>query len=605
MSTVTADLPRLPSHCPHKLPASCALTATPKCCACVDRRPHASAYAVYIDGLGSVLRGTRWERYCWTCKAFWEARLAATNPLLEPAQTRIPDFPEQTAFLAQWHDYHRGYTTVTLPSGAIEQRPVLGEPLKDVAIGHLPCSLAEVAVARDPGQQASPNTTSASQAAGAGPVELPAPSPTGAQGRGRTNDMVIAVSQASRSWFDDVPTASEGNVTRHHRHTSPTEFPTRRIAGLRRDLRRMRRGIERIMMGLHELGEEVPEARQVATASADVDRLLGLAEGELLARWETAGAGPGPGPTLAGDITSNVTPTRSASRQEVARARAACDQALLRYNSASEHLRDVLQRHQNLEQEHRALEHFTSVFGTREEVERQGAEYESPISGMFARAWGTYREREQERRRDRLLRDVLVAEDRMMSDGPRAHPDAELAGWERHRRPEYGGLVGARLPETPFGLSDSPHSRARGTSYLDRDEGSMTDYYGTLPGSSRRDRPRDTTYVGVGNEDLLHYLRRDVASPLHGRPGEERFFEGDYGSSGSSLDGRGLDDDDGRPPPLEDADMTVSLSCKVCYSQVADTAVLPCGHLVMCQVGVEHLATADPTASVVPWSIAS
>lgn len=47
---------------------------------------------------------------------------------------------------------------------------------------------------------------------------------------------------------------------------------------------------------------------------------------------------------------------------------------------------------------------------------------------------------------------------------------------------------------------------------------------------------------------------------------------------------KGLDDDDGRPAPKSDEEMTLMMECKVCYSQIADIAVIPCGHLVMCEV---------------------
>ncbi|KAF2086439.1 hypothetical protein K490DRAFT_9207, partial [Saccharata proteae CBS 121410] len=30
-------------------------------------------------------------------------------------------------------------------------------------------------------------------------------------------------------------------------------------------------------------------------------------------------------------------------------------------------------------------------------------------------------------------------------------------------------------------------------------------------------------------------------------------------------------------------EMTTVLECKVCFSQCADTALLPCGHMVMCR----------------------
>ncbi|KAF1961717.1 hypothetical protein CC80DRAFT_401023 [Byssothecium circinans] len=38
-----------------------------------------------------------------------------------------------------------------------------------------------------------------------------------------------------------------------------------------------------------------------------------------------------------------------------------------------------------------------------------------------------------------------------------------------------------------------------------------------------------------------------------------------------------------RPPPLSDEEMKKSLECQVCYQQIADIAVLPCGHMCMCK----------------------
>ena len=46
---------------------------------------------------------------------------------------------------------------------------------------------------------------------------------------------------------------------------------------------------------------------------------------------------------------------------------------------------------------------------------------------------------------------------------------------------------------------------------------------------------------------------------------------------------RGLDVDSTRPEPRSEDQLTVKLDCKVCYTQVADTIFLPCGHLVMCR----------------------
>ncbi|KAF2634801.1 hypothetical protein P280DRAFT_438343, partial [Massarina eburnea CBS 473.64] len=38
-----------------------------------------------------------------------------------------------------------------------------------------------------------------------------------------------------------------------------------------------------------------------------------------------------------------------------------------------------------------------------------------------------------------------------------------------------------------------------------------------------------------------------------------------------------------RPDPLSDEQMTKNLACQVCYVQIADIAILPCGHMCMCK----------------------
>jgi hypothetical protein len=44
-----------------------------------------------------------------------------------------------------------------------------------------------------------------------------------------------------------------------------------------------------------------------------------------------------------------------------------------------------------------------------------------------------------------------------------------------------------------------------------------------------------------------------------------------------------LDSQPERPSPLSDEEMTKKLDCQVCYQQLANIALLPCGHMVMCQ----------------------
>ncbi|RAL14241.1 C3HC4 finger protein [Aspergillus homomorphus CBS 101889] len=40
---------------------------------------------------------------------------------------------------------------------------------------------------------------------------------------------------------------------------------------------------------------------------------------------------------------------------------------------------------------------------------------------------------------------------------------------------------------------------------------------------------------------------------------------------------------DGRPDPKESEDLNVSLECKICFTQLVDTVILPCGHAVLCR----------------------
>ncbi|KAF1941936.1 hypothetical protein EJ02DRAFT_454773 [Clathrospora elynae] len=144
MGTLTADCPRLDAHCPHKLATSCRLTSTLNCCACADVRAHSRTYRVYIDGVGFVQRGTRWQGYCWFCKEFWSNRLAATDPPLETSQTRIPEIPDQAEFLERWWEFHQGYRVAKLADGTEQHIAVIGEPFKEVSPGFLPRTLDQL-----------------------------------------------------------------------------------------------------------------------------------------------------------------------------------------------------------------------------------------------------------------------------------------------------------------------------------------------------------------------------------------------------------------------------------------------------------------------------
>jgi hypothetical protein len=60
------------------------------------------------------------------------------------SQTRIPEIPEQTEFLERWFEFHQGYRIAKLEDGTDQHMPVLGEPLKEVAPGLLPRTLDQL-----------------------------------------------------------------------------------------------------------------------------------------------------------------------------------------------------------------------------------------------------------------------------------------------------------------------------------------------------------------------------------------------------------------------------------------------------------------------------
>lgn len=110
MGTLTAGVERLAGHCDHKLPTSCQLTIT-ECCACADERAHSASYSVYIDGVGFVPRGTRWQRYCWFCKEVSAlARQPAERSLMETPRSSGRTESQQAVCYLLIRRYLRGRT---------------------------------------------------------------------------------------------------------------------------------------------------------------------------------------------------------------------------------------------------------------------------------------------------------------------------------------------------------------------------------------------------------------------------------------------------------------------------------------------------------------
>lgn len=79
---------------------------------------------------------------------FWNNRIQATEPALEPSQTRIPLVPDQTEFLERWFEFHQGHRFARAADGTDHCIAVIGEPFRNVSPGFLPRTLDELRTGR-------------------------------------------------------------------------------------------------------------------------------------------------------------------------------------------------------------------------------------------------------------------------------------------------------------------------------------------------------------------------------------------------------------------------------------------------------------------------
>jgi Zinc finger, C3HC4 type (RING finger) len=205
----------------------------------------------------------------------------------------------------------------------------------------------------------------------------------------------------------------------------------------------------------------------------------------------------------------------------------------------NEHLNDLHGEAQR-ERQQRIAERMTRIFGTHEEI--QSEEYVSPIAGMFNRAWGRYRNLEELR-----------------------HAQGNPAAINRFLDSEQESALWLRLPPFTAGITmlDS-HLQQRVLQHMDLQ--------------------RST----IGNGDPQTQSDRDG-----GIASEQRtFLDGEAQYPG--LDG------DGRPEPMNDEQLTVKLDCKVCLTQRASIACLPCGHLGLCQWCADQIIPVKETDKTQP-----
>lgn len=604
MGTLTADCPRLNEHCPHKLPSSCRLTSTPLCCACADIRPHSSTYRVYIDGVGFVYRGTRWQSYCWFCKSefsqhrntriaqsltkigFWDARVAASG--LSTSETRIPEEPEQSEFVHRWNEFHQGYRTIQTPEGSEEIVPIEAESLSEADPGHLPRTLEEIHSGR---QALLESDRQRREAARPLPMDTPYTSI-----EDQLNEMLNEASddEASPDMLMDGATVTA----------------------------RIEAGQPAVDVGDQQLvGASDPSSNPAADST----------------------------PVSNPDAESHDRLDRdfTAIQRVVEAAQHARDQAgaALQYRELL--LRESQERMRRIGRQQHRMGNYTRTFGTREDV--QADDYVSPITNMFRRQVEWDRNNTIVRANAGVIAQGNVPTESSPSTQSAAQgwrdtrtlppniwanvPPHDTSAARRARRwtqapPTLSNVIDPnriRDPEnpsqettpTPQVTQSSPgatqnireYYRQRLEAQLQRHDARRNAYSErttdgpsesrdgfapftesrSFPPSAGTDPPRQAPFnlldalqhadyhlqqtenhgpPRMSPEEISPHTQRATRMRVR-RPGiEARQFIG--------LDG------DNRPEAQEDKEMTVVLDCKICLSLKADTVCFPCGHLCMC-----------------------
>lgn len=552
---------------------------------------------------------------------FWENRVAATN--LRPSQTRIPDVPDQSEFLQKWYDFHRGYRIITNDNGEEERIAVLGEAFKDVDPGHLPRTLDELRAGHERSQaedQQHIHLTEEVQDAGPSlDVELDQLFEA-AVAEERSASSTQPPTENSDQRAEAVRIAGQAMQAAHSRNR---DYQNRRIAALRRELHRMRNGIERVISGLRDLGEFVPDPTEATGRLESLGRTLDDMEG-VRAPHGNATDRELPPPAVGGvyrdpsltNIQQRLTVAqtqleqaqrfRDQSSRELSAAQIALDEARQNREEAAEaldgadlDLTDHRAQVSQLQREQRTAENYFRVFGTREDMEGQGSEYVSPIGSMFTRAWDRFRVAEEVRRDERTLRQVL--HDEQSGPGHAELPASENTPHEDQLEEYYAMLRQqgwTQNPPHPTAPIDVPANAVtqhdppgEEPSLPSRIPNRLEYLLRNTPEPDRsaiiaRMRENGTAQVleETAPYGILEFYRRLGASPASLRLQLPAAASDDLANEDEPDLPQGLDiADSGRPDPKEDEEMTLKLDCKICYTQTADTACLPCGHLVMCQ----------------------
>ncbi|KAH0111982.1 transaldolase, partial [Aureobasidium melanogenum] len=530
------------------------------------------------------------------------------------------------------YQFYNGYRTVTRPDGAEERVAVLGERFRDVSPGRLPRTLDELRA----GQERSDadqrqHVEIARNDAPEGPsledaldqmFEEAEEEEQNAQ-QNNEQDQPPTLVHAPYTFNSNDSRSSHrvaGQVMRSAPPRNP-EYQARRIAALRRELLRMRNGIERVISGLRDLGEPIPDHSDTTNRLSELGRSLDAmsvrdpplsSPNSNSANRETRA--PVVGSVYRDPELTSVQQRFDEAQRQLEQAQRFRDQAAVEFQLAqashtetseilegaeldlTEHREQVSQ----LRREQRTAENYARLFGTREDMETQGAEYESPIGGMFTRAYERFRVAEEVRQDERTLRQVLEHE--QLATGPlfandddneEPHPAADTVYEDRLneyysmlRQQDWVQNIRQPTSNNDIALDSTPSNVDAPDPSTGAQAEAVTSEQVSAPAAPQqmstlerllRNTPepqrssiiarmeQNGTAAAIRESESGNHLDvwrrlRDAYAPFRGNWEEESESSDDEDRARGGLDA----EDSGRPEPKEDADMTLKLDCKIC-----------------------------------------
>lgn len=224
----------------------------------------------------------------------------------------------------------------------------------------------------------------------------------------------------------------------------------------------------------------------------------------------------------------------------------------------------------------RARDRLVRVFGSREDVQRD--DYESPLSTMYNRAEERYRQAEERRATGETMDPRVNNMNNLPRQERRDLEEQILWGVLQDSRRSF--LESHRDSNTFDWSAPSP---GRGLEQSATDTGEPArNVSETQDVSSLSNTTSSSSFLRTSLDQITSDLSRLQAATDAVASARIALVRQRPARSIVPEPPQTLDQPD-RPPPLTDTQMIKKLDCQVCYSQLSDVAVLPCGHMVMCQ----------------------